>query len=158
MNTILNSNMSNTAILAELGSRLKNLRLSKNKDQQQFSYESGISLRTLSRLENGHSVSFEAVLKVMRALDLIERLDLLLPSAEISPVQQTKNKHRTKRQRASSPRDKPATTQQASTDNPTSEQKTWAGFTQPATFEAESNSEAKPKPQPKTKSSGEDAK
>lgn len=142
MNTILNSNMSNTAILAELGNRLKSLRLSKNKDQQQFSYESGISLRTLSRLENGHSVSLEAVLKVIRALDLIERLDLLLPSAEISPVQQTKNKHRKQRQRASSPRDKSFTTQQASTDNQMSEQKTWAGFTQPSTFEPELKSDS----------------
>lgn len=143
MNTILNSNMSNTAILAELGNRLKNLRLSRNKDQQQFSYESGVSLRTLSRLENGHSISFESVLKIIRALDLIERLDLLLPSTEVSPVQQTKSKNSKQRQRASRRREKPATAQQTSTDNSASEQKAWAGFKQPATFEAEAKSKPK---------------
>jgi transcriptional regulator with XRE-family HTH domain len=78
--------MSNSALLAEIGARLKSLRVEQNKDQQQFAYEAGLSLRTLSRLENGHSVSFEAVLKVIRALGLIERLDLLLPTVDISPV------------------------------------------------------------------------
>lgn len=143
MNTILNSNMSNTAILAELGNRLKNLRLSRNKDQQQFAYESGVSLRTLSRLENGHSISFESVLKIIRALDLIERLDLLLPSTEVSPVQQTKSKNSKQRQRASRRREKSVTVKQTSTDSPTSEQKAWAGFKQPATFETEPKSNLK---------------
>jgi transcriptional regulator with XRE-family HTH domain len=135
MNKTLNADMSNTTILTELGSRIKSLRLSKNKDQQQFSYDSGVSLRTLSRLENGHSVTLEAVLKVIRALGIIERLDLLLPITEISPVQQAKNKHQKQRQRASSQRKAPSTKQSSSTANKISEQKTWAGFTQPTTFE-----------------------
>lgn len=135
MNKTLNTDMSNASILTELGSRIKNLRLSKNKDQQQFSYDSGVSLRTLSRLENGHSISLEAVLKVIRTLGLIERLDLLLPTTEISPVQQAKNKHQKQRQRASGQRKASPTKQSSSTANQISEQKAWAGFTQPTTFE-----------------------
>ncbi|MBL4566815.1 MAG: helix-turn-helix transcriptional regulator [Porticoccus sp.] len=151
MNKTLNTDMSNASILTELGSRIKSLRLSKNKDQQQFSYDSGVSLRTLSRLENGHSISLEAVLKVIRTLGLIERLDLLLPTTEISPVQQAKNKHQKQRQRASGQRKAPPT-KQSSTANQISEQKSWAGFTQPTTFEP------KPKPKPKQRPTSPDGK
>jgi transcriptional regulator with XRE-family HTH domain len=138
MATILNSDMSNTAVLTELGSRIKQLRLSKNKDQQQCAFEAGISLRTLSRLENGHSVSLEAVLKVIRTLGLIERLDLLLPTIEISPVQQAKNKHKKPRRRASNRRNVSSTAQQPSKAKQLSEKKIWGGFTKPATFEPDS--------------------
>lgn len=141
MTTTLNSDMSNTAILTELGYRIKQLRLSKNKDQQQCAFESGISLRTLSRLENGHSVSLEAALKVIRTLDLIGRLDLLVPTVEISPVQQAKNKRSKPRLRASSRRETSLTAQQAAKANHISEQETWGGFTKPTTFEPKSSDE-----------------
>ena len=131
----MNNNMSNSALLAEIGTRLKSLRVEQNKDQQQFAYEAGLSLRTLSRLENGHAVSFEAVLKVIRALGLIERLDLLLPTVGISPVQQAKNKQSKPRQRASS-RAKAAsitTTPHKKTDE---KKKVWSGFKKASTFES----------------------
>jgi len=129
----MNNNMSNSALLAEIGARLKSLRVEQNKDQQQFAYEAGLSLRTLSRLENGHSVSFEAVLKVIRALGLIERLDLLLPTVDISPVEQVKNKRSTPRQRASGRRTKHSTT--TPHKNIGENKKTWSGFKSASTFE-----------------------
>lgn len=137
----MNNNMSNSALLSELGARLKNLRVAQNKDQQQFAYEAGLSLRTLSRLENGHSVSFEAILKVIRALGLIERLDMLLPPSEISPVQQARNKHLKPRQRASGSRNKPPHQTEAPQKSPDSstatirEKKEWSGFKKPSAFE-----------------------
>lgn len=129
----MNNNMSNSALLAEIGARLKSLRVEQNKDQQQFAYEAGLSLRTLSRLENGHSVSFEAVLKVIRALGLIERLDLLLPTVDISPVEQAKNKRNTPRQRASGRKTKPSTT--TSHKNIGENKKIWSGFKSASIFE-----------------------
>jgi len=138
----MNNNMSNSALLAEIGVRLKSLRVEQNKDQQQLAYEAGLSLRTLSRLENGHSVSFEAVLKIIRTLGLIERFDLFLPSTEISPVQQAKNKDHKPRQRASGKRDKTTDKMEHPQINPvgststTSNKKEWSGFKKPSTFEA----------------------
>lgn len=129
----MNNNMSNSALLAEMGARLKSLRVEQNKDQQQFAYEAGLSLRTLSRLENGHSVSFEAVLKVIRALGLIERLDLLLPTVDISPVEQAKNKRSKPRQRASGSKTKSSTT--TPHKNIGENKKTWSGFKSASTFE-----------------------
>lgn len=146
--------MSNTALLAEIGTRLKNLRVQQNKDQQQFAYEAGLSLRTLSRLENGHSVSFEAVLKVIRALDLIGRLDVFLPTVEVSPVQQAKNKHNKPRQRASGNRDKTSHHiehhQKSSTGSTSTapNKKEWSGFKKPSTFEESVDNNLK---QPKEK-------
>jgi len=141
----MNNNMSNSALLAEIGIRLKSLRIEQNKDQQQLAYEAGLSLRTLSRLENGHSVSFEAVLKIIRTLGLIERFDLFLPSTEISPVQQAKNKRSTPRQRASGRRTKPdsAVTSVATTPNNHigEEKKSWSGFKKPSTFDANINTD-----------------
>lgn len=130
----MNNNMSNSALLAEIGTRLKSLRVEQNKDQQQFAYEAGLSLRTLSRLENGHAVSFEAVLKVIRALGLIERLNLLLPTVDISPVQQAKNKQNKPRQRASS-RAKAASITTTPHKDMGEKKKVWSGFKKASTFE-----------------------
>ena len=88
----MKSEQSNTAILKELGERFKQQRAARNIDQAALAYESGVAQRTLSRLENGHATSFEAVIKVMRALDLLERLDLMLPASDVSPVQIIKHK------------------------------------------------------------------
>jgi transcriptional regulator with XRE-family HTH domain len=119
---------SNAKILRELGARLKQQRASRNIDQATLAYESGVSLRTLSRLENGRGVSFEAVIGVMRALGILDRLELMIPSTDISPVQRAKTKVHKPRQRArrkAEPKkpDKPA----------------WQGFAQTVTFEDEGN-------------------
>jgi transcriptional regulator with XRE-family HTH domain len=119
--------MSNETILKELGSRVKQLRLSKNQDQKAFAYEAGVPLRTLSRLENGGSTSFEVVIKVMRALGLLNRLDMLIPSSiEISPVQKARAPKSVKtRRRATGKRTVKAATRK----------KMWKGFPKPVTFD-----------------------
>ena len=82
----MKADQSNAAIMRELGTRLKQQRASLNMDQKTLAYESGVPLRTLSRLENGHGVSFEAVIKIMRVLGLLDRLDLMVPEVGLSPV------------------------------------------------------------------------
>lgn len=49
----MKADQSNAVILRELGTRLKQQRASLNMDQKTRAYESGVPLRTLSRLENG---------------------------------------------------------------------------------------------------------
>jgi len=117
----MNNGMTNEAILKELGVRLKKKRLQKNVGQEHFSKISGVSLRTLSRLENGSAVSMDAVLNVMRALELVDRLELLLPQEEISPVQMLQ---RTQTRQRARPRQR-ATRAQADT---APESLSWSGF------------------------------
>jgi transcriptional regulator with XRE-family HTH domain len=120
----MKSEQSNTAILKELGERFKQQRAARNIDQATLAYESGVAQRTLSRLENGHATSFEAVIKVMRALDLLDRLDLMLPASDISPVQIIKHKRSKPRRRA-----RTAAKAAGNAD--------WQGFAQPVAFDEE---------------------
>jgi transcriptional regulator with XRE-family HTH domain len=87
-------------VLAELGERLGRARLDANLTQAGLAQEAGISKRTLERLEAGHSTQLTNLLRVLRALGLLDRVDALVPEAVPSPVQQLKLEGRT-RERAS---------------------------------------------------------
>ena len=79
--------MSDEALLQELGHRIARLRLERNLTQAQLAEQSGISKRTLERLEAGAAATqLSLVLRVLRQLDLLERLDLLLPEPKPSPI------------------------------------------------------------------------
>jgi transcriptional regulator with XRE-family HTH domain len=79
--------MSDDAVLSELGTRLASLRLERNITQAGLARSAGISKRTLERLESGQvAVQLSAFLRVCRALDILERLDLVLPEAAPKPM------------------------------------------------------------------------
>ena len=100
----MKAEQSNAAIMKELSTRLKHQRASLNMDQKTLAYESGVPLRTLSRLENGHGVSFEGIIKIMRVLGLLDRLDLMVPEVSLSPVLLAKSTVRKPRVRAGAKR------------------------------------------------------
>jgi len=100
----LDSQLSDEAILRELGDRLASARLAKNLTQAVLAREAGVSKRTIERLESGEVASrLSALVRVCRVLGLIERLDSLFPVAVPGPVEQLKLAGRT-RKRASKPR------------------------------------------------------
>lgn len=79
--------MSDAALLRELGQRIARLRLERNLSQAQLAEQAGISKRTLERLEAGAAATqLSLFLRVLRQLDLLERLDLLLPEPQPSPI------------------------------------------------------------------------
>lgn len=89
------------AILIELGGRLTRIRLERNLAQVQLAKEAGVSKSTVQRLETGEvATQLSGFIRVCRVLDVIERFDLLLPEPVPSPVEQLKLAGR-KRQRAS---------------------------------------------------------
>ena len=92
--------LSDTAILAELGTRLAQARLDRNLSQDRLATEAGVSKRTIERLETGHSAQLASLIRVLRALDLAEHIDLLIPAPATSPLAQLKLQGR-KRERAS---------------------------------------------------------
>ncbi len=97
---------SDEGTLEELGRRLAHHRLNINWTQATLAKEAGVSQRTLHRLERGHSIQTSNLIRVLRALRLLENLEALVPAPAASPIQQLKL-HGKKRQRASSSSDAP---------------------------------------------------
>ena len=89
------------AVLSELGARLAQVRLERNLTQAQWAAQAGVSKRTVERLESGAvATQLSGFIRVCRALNLIERFELLIPEAAPSPIAQLKLQGR-KRRRAS---------------------------------------------------------
>ena len=87
-----------SAILAELGIRLAQKRLAQNLTQLQLAKEAGISQRTVRRLESGAvATQLTAFLRTCRVLNLIDRLELLVPEPTPSPIAQLKLRGRERR-------------------------------------------------------------
>ena len=79
--------MTDEALLQEIGRRIARQRLERNLSQAQLAEQAGISKRTLERLEAGAAATqLSLFLRVLRQLDLLERLDLLLPEPQPSPL------------------------------------------------------------------------
>ena len=99
----INDNLSDGAVLEELGQRIARYRLNRNMTQGALATESGVSTPTVQRLEKGQSTQASNLIRILRTLKLLENLDALVPEPAISPLQQARMQGKT-RQRASSPR------------------------------------------------------
>lgn len=76
---------SNAAILSELGSRIKRARMDQRLSQQELANQVGVSLRTISVIENGGDFRLGNLLRILRALGYLENLNALLPELAINP-------------------------------------------------------------------------
>ena len=74
-------------VLAEVGARLRQYRLQRNLRVEDLSVASGVSERTLNRMEAGRSVGTENLVRVLRGLGRLQALDAFLPEPEVSPLQ-----------------------------------------------------------------------
>jgi putative transcriptional regulator len=92
---------SEKAIQQELGARVARHRLNRNQTQEALAEEAGVSLRTVTRIESGQSVQLTNLIRLLRALDLLENLEVAVPAPPPSPIQQVKLRGR-QRERASS--------------------------------------------------------
>ncbi|MEI6304277.1 MAG: helix-turn-helix transcriptional regulator [Betaproteobacteria bacterium] len=77
-------------ILRELGGRLARARLARNLTQARLATQAGVAKRTLERIEAGGSTDVANLLRVCRALGLVERFEALIPEPLPSPVAQLK--------------------------------------------------------------------
>lgn len=74
-------------IEAALCKRLENIRLARNRTQMQIAEESGVSLRTIGRLEKGQGVSVDTFVRVLTALGIQQNLEALLPDPTVRPIE-----------------------------------------------------------------------
>jgi transcriptional regulator with XRE-family HTH domain len=94
------NDLTDEATLRELGGRIARSRLDRNLTQQQLADAAGISRHTLLRLEDGHGVTLSALVRTLRALELLDGLEALVPQPLPSPLEQLE-RERGQRQRAS---------------------------------------------------------
>lgn len=96
--------LTDTGVLDSLGGRISRQRLQRNLTQAELATAAGVSKRTIERLEAGESSQLSSFIRILRALDLLDRLDAVVPYPTPSPVEQLKLQGR-QRQRASSVRE-----------------------------------------------------
>lgn len=96
------------AALAELGRRLADRRLELDLTQGRLAREAGVSKRTVERLEAGESAQLTSLIRVLRALGLLGRLDGLVPEREPGPLDLLAGAEREARRRATPAEDRGA--------------------------------------------------
>lgn len=79
-------NSRTSEVLAELGERLRRIRLERNERMEDVAERAGVGLRTLGRLEKGEGGSLTSFLKVLRALGRLQAVDSFLPTPTVSPL------------------------------------------------------------------------
>lgn len=90
--------LNDDAVLAELGQRIAQRRIQEGLTQAALAEQAGVSRSTVDRLERGHSVQLNNLVRVLRELKLLDRLDVLLPPATPTPMELLEREGR--RQRA----------------------------------------------------------
>lgn len=95
--------LTDEAVLSEIGSRITRQRVDIGLTQAQAAEQAGIAKRTLERIEAGESTETLSMIRVLRALSLMEGLNGLVPEALPRPMDLLKLKGK-ERKRASLPR------------------------------------------------------
>ena len=76
------------ALIAEFGRRLARHRVALDLTQEALADAAGVSKRTVERLEAGHSTQWSNVVRLLRALDLLDGVLHALPSDAPTPMEQ----------------------------------------------------------------------
>ena len=90
--------LNDDAVLNELGERIAHRRIQAGLTQASLAEQAGVSRSTVDRLERGHSVQLNNLVRVLRELDLLNNLDVVLPPATPTPMELLEREG--KRQRA----------------------------------------------------------
>lgn len=96
--------LNDESVLVELGERLARRRLELRLTQAELAEQSGISKRTVERVEAGATTQLSTLIRMLRVLELLDRLDALVPDVGPRPMDLIKLRGK-ERQRA--PRKKP---------------------------------------------------
>ncbi|MBU0992551.1 MAG: helix-turn-helix domain-containing protein [Proteobacteria bacterium] len=83
--------MTDKGIAAEIGERIRTLRLRKNLTQQQLADHVMLSLNSIKALEKGKG-KMMTLITVLRELGALDSLDAFVPLPQISPLQLVKLK------------------------------------------------------------------
>ncbi|MEE4216233.1 MAG: helix-turn-helix transcriptional regulator [Xanthomonadales bacterium] len=93
--------LTDDAVLAEIGARLARRRLDLQLTQADLAEQAGVAKRTVERIEAGASTQLSTLVRLLRVLDLLPRLDQAIPEQPPRPMDLLRRKGK-QRQRASS--------------------------------------------------------
>ena len=94
----LDSALGDEAFLAEIGLRLERERLERNLTQAQLAVQAGVSLSTVARLESGEpGTRLSGFIRLCRALEVLDRFEVVLPEPQLSPIDQMRFQGRVRR-------------------------------------------------------------
>ncbi|MEL6312284.1 MAG: helix-turn-helix transcriptional regulator [Pseudomonadota bacterium] len=96
--------MTDEAVLEQLGERLSRYRLDRNLTQAEVATEAGVHKNTIFRLEAGGSTQTKNLVRVLRALGLLDRLDAIVPEPVPSPLKQLEAAERQRKRAVSKPK------------------------------------------------------
>jgi len=68
-----------------IGERIKQYRINRGYSQLDMEEKTGVSVRSISRLEQGASIQLDSLIKILEALDLAGNLELLVPDQTKRP-------------------------------------------------------------------------
>ncbi len=88
--------LSDSAIVAQIGIFVKKTRLRQNITQSKLAEMAGLNRWTISQLENGESVNLGSLIQILRALDALYVLSQFEVIDEISPLEYAKLKKKEK--------------------------------------------------------------
>lgn len=81
----INSDMMAAGAMKELSIRLKDYRIAQSITRAELADKSFISEGTIKRFENGGDISLQNFIKIVRALGLINNIDLIIPDQTERP-------------------------------------------------------------------------
>jgi transcriptional regulator with XRE-family HTH domain len=93
----ITSELTDPAVLHEIGDRLERRRIDAGLTQAQLAEEAGLSKRTVERIEAGRSTDFVMLVRVLRVLKLLEALDQAVPDLPQSPLVLLKSRGRARK-------------------------------------------------------------
>jgi transcriptional regulator with XRE-family HTH domain len=95
--------LTDEATLSELAKRVQRARLDQVMTQAELAERSGVARPTIERFEASGVAQLVTLVRILRALGLLERLDTLLPETSIRPIEALETRG-AGRKRASRPR------------------------------------------------------
>ena len=77
--------LTSQAVLIKLSELVRKYRIDMNLSQVELSEKAGISLRSVTNFENGSDVKLSNFIKILKALELADNLQILIPDVSKRP-------------------------------------------------------------------------
>lgn len=97
----INASLHDEAILVELGARLRAWRLRTDLSQAEAAAKAGLNRKVVARIEAGEQVHSGSLIRLLRALGLLESLNELIPEPSPTPLEVFSRQSQKERQRVS---------------------------------------------------------
>ena len=73
-------------LAAEVGSRVRAMRIDRRIEQADLAQRAGISIKAMRSLEQGHGSTLETFLRTLKGLEALDGLEALAPRTTINPL------------------------------------------------------------------------